>query len=170
MRRAVLAIGGLAASTTLLVVIKGAPAATEAAQSGAAGRSGAASAPAGAGPTPRPGERSGQPAGKRTGAPPKPPAGPFKVTGSVASNEYGNVRVQVTMTGTNITAVNALEMPTSSADSVRRSGTVKATMGAQAVRRDSADLDTVSGATATSESYRQSLQAALDRAARGEHD
>ncbi|RGC67860.1 FMN-binding domain protein [Micromonospora sp. MW-13] len=61
----------------------------------------------------------------------------------------------------------ALELPQETAQSDRRSdevdGRYSGTAG-QAVRKQSADLDTVSGATATSTAYRQSLQAALDRA------
>ncbi|MEV4759424.1 FMN-binding protein [Micromonospora sp. NPDC049559] len=182
MRRAILAIGGLAASTTLLVAVKGAPAVTPVAQAGAAGRSGASGAPSGpaaggasSDPTAKgsapPGRSGGAkpPAGARTTGPAnRPPAGPVTVTGALVANEYGNVRVRVTLNGTDITAVTALELPESTADSTRRSASVRSRMGAQAVQRDSADLDTVSGATATSDSYRQSLQAALDRAARGE--
>ncbi|WP_433343818.1 FMN-binding protein [Micromonospora sp. CA-111912] len=194
MRRALLAIAGLAAGTTALVVLKGAPEASPVAQelpaprppvvpSGPApGRSAeptptsAASARATVTPKPRasatrtPGSRTGTSARptsvpRTTTAPPKSTT--RKVTGSVVSNEYGNVQVQITLSGTRIVDVVALELPQETAQSDRRSeeidGRYSGTAG-QVVQKQGADLDTVSGATATSTSYRKSLQAALDRA------
>jgi uncharacterized protein with FMN-binding domain len=202
MRRAIFAVTGLAASTTLLVVLKGGGGATQVAQSvptvppgapvaptpvgvepapsaapSAAASAGTSTAPAPTRSTSRsPGTRSTSRAPappKRTIPPPKPPTGPYKVTGPVVENEYGLVQVQITMTGDRITNVDALELPQETADSDRRSAQVDGRYSGrsgQAVQRQSADLDTVSGATATSGSYRQSLQAAIDAAKRGQRD
>ncbi|MCM0679215.1 FMN-binding protein [Micromonospora phytophila] len=89
------------------------------------------------------------------------------MTGPVVENEYGNVQVQITLSGSRIVNAVALELPEETAQSDQRSedvdGRYSGTSG-QVVQRQSADLDTVSGATATSNSYRQSLQAAIDRA------
>lgn len=195
MRRALLAITGLAAGTTALVVLKGSPEAGQVAQelpatrppvvpSGAApGRSAAptptSAASSGATATPKPRAAATRTPGSRTSTSARPTSAPRtttaappksttrKVTGSVVSNEYGNVQVQITLSGTRIVDVVALELPQETAQSDRRSeevdGRYSGTAG-QVVRKQGADLDTVSGATATSTSYRQSLQAALDRA------
>ncbi|MEU4567064.1 FMN-binding protein [Micromonospora sp. NPDC023956] len=202
MRRAFLAVTGLAAGTTLLVVLKGAPEATRLAETvpserppvvpAPAGPTPAGSAPASPGRTgtPRPttgpgasdepstpaGGRSPKPRDDRTtDAPPTPrrttapPSARRTVTGPVVGNEYGNVQVRITLTGARIVDVVALELPEETAESDRRSASVNnrySGTDGEAVRRQGADLDTVSGATATSDAYRQSLQAAIDTARR----
>ncbi|MGC4804255.1 FMN-binding protein [Micromonospora sp. DT233] len=196
MRRALLAITGLAAGTTALVVLKGSPQATQVAQELPAVRpSVAASGPtpqrSAGGPTPsrsaaktsatpKPKASAGRTPGARTTTAPKRPtsaprpttAAPPKsttrtVTGPVVTNEYGNVQVQIVLTGDRIVRAVALELPQKFAQSQRRNeevdGRYSGTSG-QVVQRQSADLDTVSGATSTSGSYRQSLQAAIDKA------
>ncbi|WBB79826.1 FMN-binding protein [Micromonospora sp. WMMD882] len=202
MRRALLAVTGLAAGTTLLVVLKGAPETTPVAGLAAPERPPVVPAPSGPapGPTPTGGTGSSRPsptatpaaderstpaptrsartptarattavpAPKRTTATPKA-ATRRTVTGPVVGNEYGNVQVQVVVSGTRIVDVKALELPEETAESDRRSASVNSRYSGpdgQAVQRQSASLDTVSGATATSDAYRQSLQAAID-AARG---
>jgi uncharacterized protein with FMN-binding domain len=79
------------------------------------------------------------------------------VQGSVERNEYGNVQVQVTFTGDKITAVQLLRLPSSPPS--RQAGPV---LVQETLQAQSANIDTVSGATQTSESYVKSLQAAID--------
>lgn len=85
------------------------------------------------------------------------------VTGSLVATRYGDVEVQVTITGGTITAVTAIELPTGG-----RSGRISDSAGpilaSEALTAQSANIDIVSGATYTSEAYAQSLQAALDQA------
>ncbi|WP_320066830.1 FMN-binding protein [Micromonospora sp. RTGN7] len=195
MRRVLLAITGLAAGTTALVVLKGSPQASQVAQNlpaapsssavpslSATGSSSAAPTTGAATPRPRatatraPGSRTSASARPSTARPSSAPrtttAAPPKsttrtVTGTVVSNEYGNVQVQIVVSGDRIVRAVALELPQKFVQSERRNeeveGRYSGTSG-QVVQRQSADLDTVSGATATSNSYRQSLQAAIDRA------
>ncbi|MFG1890545.1 FMN-binding protein [Micromonospora sp. NPDC049051] len=194
MRRALLAITGLAAGTTAMVVLKGSPGTSPVARDLPAVPPPVASAPAGPTPTdgavsaapspagtsasPRPGRTATRPPASRpdatTRAPSAPrtttrPAAPTTrtVTGPVVENEYGNVQVQITLSGTRIVDVVALELPEKTAQSDQRSeqvdGRYSGTSGL-VVQRQSANVDTVSGATATSTSYKQSLQAAIDRA------
>jgi uncharacterized protein with FMN-binding domain len=79
------------------------------------------------------------------------------VKGSTVNTDKGPVQVQVTFDGDRITAVRMLQQPdhpqTTAAVPVLISETLKA---------QSADIDTVSGATITSDGYRESLQAAID--------
>lgn len=79
------------------------------------------------------------------------------VAGSTVSTRYGDVQVQVTFSGTEITAVSMLRQPNSGPTSKAVPELIEETLTAQ-----SADVDTVSGATSTSEAYVESLQAAID--------
>ncbi|SCL17597.1 FMN-binding domain-containing protein [Micromonospora pallida] len=196
MRRAFLAVTGLAAGTTLLVVLKAAPETTRVAEVATPERPPVVPAPAGPTPTgsaPAAPERTSAPptttepstpattraprnaGGRTTSATPTPrrttapPSTRRTVTGPVVGNEYGNVQVRIVLVGDRIVDVVALELPEETAESDRRSSSVdnrySGTDG-EVVRRQDADLDTVSGATATSDAYQQSLQAAIDAARR----
>ncbi|MEV1147832.1 FMN-binding protein, partial [Micromonospora sp. NPDC049799] len=126
-------------------------------------------------PSARPTTGSGSDSGGQTRTPSaprtttKPPAQPTTrtVTGPVVENEYGNVQVQIVLSGSRIVEARALELPEETAQSDQRSEQVDGRYsgsGGLVVQQQDADLDTVSGATATSTSYKQSLQAAIDRA------
>ncbi len=84
-------------------------------------------------------------------------------TGSAVENPFGEVQVQITLTGGKITAVTALQMP-----SHGRSGFISQDVApilqGEALAAQNAKIDTVSGATYTSDAYAQSLQSALDQA------
>ncbi|RSN39900.1 FMN-binding domain-containing protein [Amycolatopsis sp. WAC 04197] len=79
------------------------------------------------------------------------------VDGSAETDKYGTVQVQLLLSGDRISEVRFLRQPEPGrgADAVKV--LQQATLAAQ-----SAEIDTVSGATMTSESYLKSLQAALD--------
>ncbi|MGW0846251.1 FMN-binding protein [Streptomyces sp. NPDC002787] len=79
------------------------------------------------------------------------------VAGSTVSTSKGDVQVQVTFEGDKITTVKMLKQPNHPQTEAAVPVLVKETLAAQ-----SADIDTVSGATITSGGYRESLQAALD--------
>ncbi|MET8549658.1 FMN-binding protein [Micromonospora zamorensis] len=199
MRRAFLAITGLAASTTALVVFKGSPSATPVAQNlptaqpvnptpqgvdpsadpAAPGTDPAAGAPspsasAGAPVSPKPGKTTARPSG--TKATTKPPSAPRttkapqsttrRVTGNGFDNEYGYVQVQIVVSGNRIVEAVALSLP-SGGESDIHSGDVSNRYdgtGGEVVQKQSANLNTVSGATETSNSYKQSLRSAIEQA------
>ncbi len=80
------------------------------------------------------------------------------VDGSVESNRYGTVQVQLVISAEDTIAdVRLLRRPTSG----RGVGALPV-LQQETLTAQSADIDTVSGATSTSESYVKSLQAALD--------
>jgi uncharacterized protein with FMN-binding domain len=85
------------------------------------------------------------------------------VTGSLVSTRYGDVEVQITLANGKITAVDALALPTGGR-SGQISSSAASVLASEALAAQSAQIDTVSGATYTSEAYTQSLQAALDQA------
>ncbi|QLQ37191.1 FMN-binding protein [Micromonospora robiginosa] len=199
MRRALLAITGLAAGTTALVVLKGGPGAGQA----TAGDVPAAQAPVAPGGSPAPGvtgsapapsvsatpgasaRPSAKPSADRkpasrgstrtsttapaaprttTKAPPKPTT--RTVTGPSVSYEYGSLQVRITLSGTRIVDATATGMPLGG-QSGQRSDDVQARYSGssgEVVAKQSANLSTVSGATYTSTAYKQSLQAAIDKA------
>ncbi|MBE1575246.1 FMN-binding protein [Amycolatopsis roodepoortensis] len=80
------------------------------------------------------------------------------VDGSVESNRYGTVQVRLVISPEDrISEVRLLQRPTSG-----RGVAAIPVLQAETLTAQSADIDTVSGATSTSESYVKSLQAALD--------
>jgi uncharacterized protein with FMN-binding domain len=81
------------------------------------------------------------------------------VPGPAVNTSEGTVQVQVTLQGTKIIDVKALRAPNSNPTRM-----ALPLLRESALKAQSADIDTVSGATATSEGYKQSLQAALDGA------
>ncbi|MFF9161339.1 FMN-binding protein [Streptomyces longwoodensis] len=85
------------------------------------------------------------------------------VTGAVAQTQYGPVQVRVTVSGGRITAAEAVQAP-KGGESDRKTALAVPRLNREAVAAGSADIDSVSGATYTSEGYKKSLQSALDRA------
>ena len=86
------------------------------------------------------------------------------VTGNVFSNRYGDVQVAVVLNGTRIVNVNALQMPHDRSRSADISSQAAPLLHDEVIQAQSAQIDTIGGATYTSESYAQSLQSALDKA------
>ncbi|WP_370971573.1 FMN-binding protein [Amycolatopsis sp. cg9] len=78
--------------------------------------------------------------------------------GSAESSKYGTVQVQVTFTGSRLTAITLLQAPNEG-----RALTALPRLQDEAMQAQSADIDTITGATETSESYKTSLQAAIDQ-------
>ena len=88
-------------------------------------------------------------------------------TGADAPNQYGDVQVQVTTTGGRISQVTALRLPDGDGRSQEISSFAGPELAQQALAAQSANIHGVSGATYTSESYRSSLQSALDQVPAG---
>lgn len=86
------------------------------------------------------------------------------VDGGVAHTQYGDVQVSITVVGSRIADVTPLHLTDSSRHSVRISAQAAPVLRSEALRRQSAQIDMVSGATYTSDAYRQSLQSAIDAA------
>ena len=86
------------------------------------------------------------------------------VDGGVAHTQYGDVQVSITVVGSHITDVTALHLTDSSRHSVRISAQAAPVLRSEALHKQSAQIDMVSGATYTSDAYRRSLQSAIDAA------
>ncbi|MGI9188374.1 MAG: FMN-binding protein [Gaiellales bacterium] len=90
-----------------------------------------------------------------------------RAVGSSVSNPYGNVQVKVTLKGGKLTRVTFLDLPYGDPTSQSISDQVAPVLAQQSIDAQSANIAGVSGATYTSDAYRQSLQSALDKAGFG---
>ncbi|MEV5005105.1 MULTISPECIES: FMN-binding protein [unclassified Streptomyces] len=88
------------------------------------------------------------------------------VTGETMQTRWGPVQVRVTLAGGRITDVTALAQPSGNPRDREISGYAIPQLRREALAAQSASIDTVSGATYTSDGYRRSLQSALDAARR----
>lgn len=85
-----------------------------------------------------------------------------KYTGDPVENDFGTVQVTITMADGKITAVSAKYPNTGNSKTVNGDAVPK--LRAAVLEAQSAELDTVSGATSTSESFKESLESALEKA------
>ncbi|MDX3381611.1 FMN-binding protein [Streptomyces niveiscabiei] len=87
-------------------------------------------------------------------------------TGDVAQTQYGDVQVRITVAGGKITKSEAVKAPTGGTSTQKTEQSVPK-LNSEVLAKQSADVDTVSGATSTSEGYKKSLQSAIDKANAG---
>lgn len=85
-------------------------------------------------------------------------------TGTAVQTRFGTVQVQVTVKGGVITDVTALQLTDAEQRSVQISNRAAPVLRSEVLDAQSANVQTVSGATVTSDAYLTSLQAALDAA------
>ncbi|MFC9288997.1 FMN-binding protein [Streptomyces sp. NPDC057052] len=86
------------------------------------------------------------------------------LTGDPVQTRYGPVQVRVTVEDGRLTDVTAVAYPQENPRDQQINGYAIPQLTREALSAQSADIDTVSGATYTSDGYRQSLQSALDSA------
>ncbi|MEO8610767.1 MAG: FMN-binding protein [Chloroflexota bacterium] len=86
---------------------------------------------------------------------------------SDSASHWGQVQVEAVVENGAITDIKILDYPASTRLSVRISQVALPYLIDEAIKAQSATVDTISGATFTSEAFRQSLQSALDNAATG---
>lgn len=86
------------------------------------------------------------------------------VPGDVAQTPYGPVQVALVMTGKRIVDVRALQLPSDASRSRRLAQIAAPTLRTEVLTAQSAQIDSVSGATYTSQGYAESVQYALDHA------
>jgi len=85
-------------------------------------------------------------------------------TGSSASSLYGDVQVQATITSGKISDVTFLAFPNDRPNSIAISNRSMPILTQEAIQAQSAQVNTVSGATDTSIAFSESLAAALNQA------
>ncbi len=84
--------------------------------------------------------------------------------GDVTDAYYGNVQVQVQVSGGNISSVNFLQYPSDRSRSISINSYAMPILEQEAIKAQSANVDTVSGATDTSLAFISSMQSALAKA------
>jgi len=93
-------------------------------------------------------------------------AGDYMIAGPAVSTPFGPVQVRLTANGTRIADVHVLQAPNDRGHSTQINDYAVPILKQEVLRAQSADVDVVSGATYTSFAFAQSLQAALDAAAK----
>lgn len=84
--------------------------------------------------------------------------------GSVVQTRWGPVQVRIVVVDGKITEVEAVQYPNSNRRDVEINSRALPVLAEWTIEAQSADIDTVSGATVTSDGYRESLQSAIDAA------
>jgi uncharacterized protein with FMN-binding domain len=90
-------------------------------------------------------------------------SGSGTATGDAIDTRYGPVQVKVTVKDGKITDIQGLVLTGNDPRSAEISSFAAPTLKQEALSKQSADIDAVSGATFTSAGYAQSLQSALDK-------
>jgi uncharacterized protein with FMN-binding domain len=112
---------------------------------------------------PTPTASGAPPAG--SGSPTPSPSGTLLKNGSFTGHDfpnfYGDVQVKLVVSGGKITDVVALQYPTDRPQSAYISSVAVPLLRTEVLQAQSAQIDVISGATFTSDSYAQSVQAAL---------
>jgi uncharacterized protein with FMN-binding domain len=85
-------------------------------------------------------------------------------TGSIAQTRWGPVQVTITVSDGKITDVAVPTYPNGNHRDEEINAYALPVLTQETMSAQSADIDTVSGATVTSDGYKESLQAALDAA------
>ncbi|WP_046726667.1 FMN-binding protein [Streptomyces humi] len=165
LRRVVLASAATVSGMVMLLALKPhtaptvitdsaapAPSASASASPGATSGSGGSSGSSGSGSSGKSGKSGSSSTGTRT------------VTGDTVQTRWGPVQVKVTVKNGKITDVTAVQYPTENPRDQQINSYAIPQLRSEALAAQSASIDTVSGATYTSEGYQQSLQSALDSA------
>jgi uncharacterized protein with FMN-binding domain len=114
-------------------------------------------------------------AGTATSAPPDPAPSSSSATakkksttkkylGSAVETQYGIVQVQVVASGSHIASVSFVQLTAFDGRSQEINSAAAPILLQETLQAQSAHIDTVSGATYTTDGYEQSLQSALDQA------
>ena len=90
-------------------------------------------------------------------------SGDGTATGDAVDTQYGPAQVRVTVENGKIVKIEALQLQDHDPRSVEISSSAAPVLQQEALSKQSAGVDAVSGASYTSASYAQSLQSALDK-------
>lgn len=93
-------------------------------------------------------------------------AGSRTFDGAAADTRWGAVQVRITVTGGRITGVQMLQSPDGNRRDLEINDRALPILQQETMSAQSAQIDSVSGATYTSDGYTRSLQSAIDRAGR----
>ncbi|MFE2495096.1 FMN-binding protein [Streptomyces scopuliridis] len=160
LRRIMIGVAATASGVVLLLALKqpgGTPVAGAPVGAGAGTGGAGVSATAGAGGS------TAEPGGE-AGAGDPAAGGARTVVGDAVDTQYGPVQVRITVAGGKITKSEAVQAPGADARSQSVTADAVPQLDQAAVTAQNARIDAVSGASYTSQGYRDSLQSALDKA------
>jgi uncharacterized protein with FMN-binding domain len=170
MRRAILTIGSTAAGLAALLSFKTHTSAADAAEPAVSPSASSTAATMPAAPM----TKSAKPKASATASPAKMKAtrsagsgmstGTRTITGAAETTMYGPMQVKVTLDGTKITNVAVVQETNDGQESQSIDSFSIPKLTAETLTAQSSRIDTVSGATQTSDGYIGSLQSALDQA------
>jgi hypothetical protein len=100
-------------------------------------------------------------------AAPAATGGSRTLQGEVIPTRFGNIQVAVVLQGDKIVDVQQLQAPSDRRRSVMINNAAWPILKEEVLQAQSANIDSLSGATVTSDAYAQSLQSALDKARAG---
>ncbi|WP_393085491.1 FMN-binding protein [Streptomyces sp. LN704] len=156
LRRVTLAAATTVTGVVLLLSLKPHTPPTVAHASSSAGQSQSTSQ------SPSPGGSSGSSSGGSSGR--AKSTGTKTITGDTVQTRWGPVQVRVTLKNAKITDVTAVSYPSDNSRDQEISSYAIPQLRREALAAQSAQIDSVSGASYTSDGYKQSLQSALDSA------
>ena len=170
MRRAILTLGSTAAGLAALLSFKTHTSAADVAEPAVSPTASSTAATMPAAPM----TKSAKPKASATASPAKMKAtasagsgmstGTRTITGAVDTTMYGPMQVKVTLDGTKITNVAVVQETNDGQESQSIDSFSIPKLTAETLTAQSSRIDTVSGATQTSDGYIGSLQSALDQA------
>lgn len=127
--------------------------------SGSTGASGPSGTPGTSGTS---GSSSSSSSSSSSGSSNSSASGTYK--GNTVQTRFGPVQVQITVANGKITDVTALQLTNTDGKSIQISNRAAPLLRSKVLAAQSADVQTISGATITSDAYLTSLQAAIDAA------
>lgn len=152
-----------AANPTAATLPASGPSSTSTKSSGSSPTPSASSSGSGSGSSKSSSSKSSSSAPKASASP--SPANVTKAyTGSTASTRWGDVQVSITVTNGKITDVQVPVYPSGNGRDQEINAYALPILTQETLQAQNAHIDTVSGATVTSNGYLQSLQSALDAA------
>jgi uncharacterized protein with FMN-binding domain len=175
MRRAILTLGSTAAGLAALLSFKTHSSVADVAEPGASpAAASAAATPAASVTTPAKAKAKASSTASPMKMKAKASASPMSgsggstatrtITGAVETTMYGPMQVKVTLEGQKITNVSVVQETNDGQESQQIDSFSIPKLTAETLTAQSARIDTVSGATTTSQGYIGSLQSALDQA------
>ena len=117
-----------------------------------------------AGVPPPPQVTAGQSEVRRVSSRPPTRKGRVRTATDTSTTPFSIISVRVTLTGGELTKVETVELSGENARTEAINARAEPILREEALKAGSAKIDVVSGATYTSQSYKLSLQAAIDRA------
>lgn len=163
--------GGVFASASVLLIgwqigasqVTATTSTTAPAGSGTSGSSTPASSGSGSSATPSPTPSASAPSASSGSSSSKAATVSGTFDGTTAETQYGPVQVEIVVSAGTITDVKALQLTDQGGRSVEISNYAAPILRTEALSAQSANIQSVSGATYTSQGYITSLQAALDK-------